>query len=73
MKSLSVTDRQRLKELTLERTATVPPGKVMWCRDRKVLSFSKVDDLANVVAVPRLANRLCVSPSDYLTIKEWIG
>lgn len=73
MKPLSVTDRQRLKELALERTATVPIGRVMFCGNRRILGFADIGELGNVFNIPKDTNTLCVSPPDYRTIKEWIN
>ena len=70
---ISVTDRYRLKELALQSTATVTPGRVMFCRDRKVLGYADVAELANVFKIPKGANTLCVSTADYPDIREWLG
>jgi hypothetical protein len=71
--TISVTDRYRLKELSLEKAGTVTPGRVMFCRDRKVLSYGDVADLGNVFKIPKGANMLCVSPADYADVREWLG
>lgn len=41
---LSVTDRCMLKALTLEQAQAVQPGRVMWCRGRKILGYGNVED-----------------------------
>lgn len=70
---ISVTDRYRIKELALQSAGAVTPGRVMWCRDRKVLGYGDVADLANVFKIPKGANTLCVSSADYPDIREWLG
>jgi hypothetical protein len=71
--ALSITDRYRLKELTLEQSGTVPAGRVMWCRDRKVLGFGNVSDLPRIFGIPKGANRICLSAADFADVKEWLG
>jgi hypothetical protein len=71
--TISVTDRYTLKELALQSAGAVTPGRVMWCRDRKVLGYGDVNDLANVFKIPKGANVLCVSMADYPDIREWLG
>jgi hypothetical protein len=70
---ISVTDRCRLKELELQQVSTVPAGRVMWCRDRKVMGFADIAGLANVFTIPKGANTICVSPADFADVKEWLG
>jgi hypothetical protein len=69
---LSVTDRQRWRELELQRTGTVTPGRVMFCRGRKVLGYADVATLGNVFFIPKSADTLCVSLEDADEIKEWL-
>jgi hypothetical protein len=71
--TLSVTDRYRLKELELQMTGTVPPGRVMWCRGRQVLGYNDVSQLGNVFAIPKGADTLCVSGADFDDVKAWLG
>lgn len=72
-RAISVTDRTRLKELILQPTGTVPAGRVMWCRGRKVLGYAGVDDLANVFAIPKGTDTICVSQADFADVREWLG
>jgi hypothetical protein len=71
--TLSITDRYRLKELELQQTGTVPPGRIMWCRDRQILGYGDVGELASVFNIRKGANTLCVSREDFSDIKEWLG
>jgi len=71
--TLSITDRQRWRELELQRTGTVTPGRVMFCRGRKVLGYADVATLGNVFAIPKGADILCVSLEDADDIKEWLN
>jgi hypothetical protein len=71
--SLSITDRYRLKELTLTKSMAVPAGRVMFSRGRKILNYADVAYLANIFKIPKGATEICVSAADYADIKEWIG
>ncbi len=71
--AISITGRYRLKELTLERSQAVTPGRVMWCQGRKVMGYGDVADLANVLKIPKGANTVCVSAADFEDIKGWLG
>ncbi len=71
--TLGVTDRYRLKELTLQQAGTVPAGRVMWCRGRKVLGYNDVSQLGNIFAIPKGADTICVSAADFADVKEWLG
>jgi hypothetical protein len=71
--ALSITDRYRLKELTLTLSMAVPAGRVMFCQGRKILTYADVIDLAQIFSIPRGATEICVSAADYADIKNWIG
>jgi hypothetical protein len=70
---ISVTDRYRLKELDLSLSATVPAGRVMFCRGRKVLGYGDVAEIANVLKIPRGADTICLAETDYHRVKAWLG
>lgn len=65
-------DRQRWRELELQRTGTVTPGRVMFCRGRKVLGYADVATLGNIFMIPKGADTLCVALEDADDIKEWL-
>ena len=71
--TLTVTDRYKLKEFALKQLMTVPAGRVMFCRGRKILNFADVAVLANIFQIPKGATEICVSAADHADIKEWIG
>ena len=71
--SLSITDRYRLKEITLTRSMAVPAGRVMFCKGRKIVSYADVPDLAQIFKIPKGTTEICVSAADHADIKEWIG
>jgi hypothetical protein len=71
--SLSITDRHRLKEITLTPSMAVPAGRVMFCKGRKIVSYADVPDLAQIFKIPKGTTEICVSTIDYADIKEWIG
>lgn len=65
-------DRLRFRELALLQVGTVPAGRVMWCHGRKVLGYADVAKLGNIFAIPKGADTLCVSASDFSDLKEWL-
>jgi hypothetical protein len=72
-RTLSVTDRCRLKELELQQAGTVPAGRVMWCRGRQVLGYADIGELVNVFAIPKGANTyqaIEAAPSPQLAFEE---
>jgi hypothetical protein len=71
--TLTVTDRYKLKEFALKQLMTVPAGRVMYCRGRKILGYADVADLAQIFGIPRGTTEICVSSADFADIKEWIG
>jgi hypothetical protein len=71
--TLTVTDRYKLKEFALRQLMTVPAGRVMFCRGRKILGYADVTDLAKIFGIPRGTTEICVSSADYADIREWIG
>lgn len=70
--TLSVTDRYKLKELQLERSGAVTPGRVMWCKGRKVLGYGDVTAI-NAMTIPKGATHLAVSAVDYDDVKGWLA
>jgi hypothetical protein len=71
--SLTLTDRYKLKEFTLRQLMTVPAGRVMFCRGRKILGYGDVADLAQIFIIPKGTTEICVSSADHADLKEWIG
>jgi hypothetical protein len=70
---LTITDRYKLKEFALKQLMTVPAGRVMFCRGRKILGYAYVADLAQIFSIPRTTTEICLSSADYDDVKEWIG
>jgi hypothetical protein len=66
-------DRTVFKELELQATGTVPAGRVMWCRGRKVLGYADVAGLGNIFEIPRGCNTMCVSPADHADLLAWLA
>jgi len=73
VKKLSVTDRYKLKELDWQQSQVVQPGRVMWCRGRKVLGYSDVKDLHRVMLIPSKADTACLSRADYADVMVWLA
>lgn len=69
---IGVTDRYRFRELALQPAGAVPPGRVMWCRGRKVLGYADIAELVNVFVIPRGADTMCVSAADHGDLREWL-
>ena len=71
---LSVTQRSALKDIAWQESQVVPPGRVMLCRGRKILGYGVIADLAHVKSLTlQGVNTICVSPSDFKDVKEWVG
>ena len=66
-------DRTVFQELTLQRLGTVPPGRVMFCRGRKVLGYADVASLGNIFAIPKGADTMCVLAEDLGDIEGWLA
>jgi hypothetical protein len=66
-------DRTVFKALELLQLGTVPAGRVMWCRGRKVLGYADVAGLGNIFEIPKGADTMCVSAADITEVKEWLG
>jgi hypothetical protein len=66
-------DQTRLRSLKLERSQVPAPGRVMFCRGRKVLGHGDVARLADFYHIPKNADTLCLSPADFDDVREWIG
>lgn len=70
--TLSVTARHRLKDLTIERSQAVPPGRVMLCKGRKVVGYCDVGELVHTTLIAAKANTICLSAADYDDVQEWL-
>jgi hypothetical protein len=66
-------DRTVFRALELQQTGTVPAGRVMFCRGRKVLGYADVARLGNIFEIPKGADTICVSAADLQDVKEWIA
>jgi hypothetical protein len=71
--TLGVTDRYTLKEFTLERSAGVIGGRLMWCRGRKIVGYGNVVDLPKIFAIPKGADTIVLSAADFDDVKAWLG
>ena len=71
--TLSVTNRYRLKDLDWQESEIVPPGKVMFCKGRKVMGYAKVQELGRFSAIPTGADVACVAAADFEDVKRWLG
>lgn len=71
--TLGSTDRYILKELILEKSFAVTPGRVMFCRNRRILGYGDVGQLHRVMLFPKGTNTICLSAEDFEDVKGWIG
>jgi hypothetical protein len=72
-RTLSITDRYRLKELEFEQSQVPTPGRVMFCRGRSILGYGDVVHLGEFLYVPKRTDTICLSAADYADVKVWIG
>jgi hypothetical protein len=70
---LTVTERERLKALTFEKSGAVPPGRVMLCKGRKVVGYCNVAELSRTFIIAAQANTVCLSAEDFADVQEWLG
>lgn len=70
---LNVTQRERLKMLTWEKSGAVPPGRVMLCKGRKISGYCNVADLADTKSIEAKATTVCLSSSDFDDVKRWLA
>jgi hypothetical protein len=70
---LTVTQRERLKMLTLEERQVVTPGRVMLCKGRRIVGYCNLDELANTKTIEAKANVICLSPADFADVKRWLA
>lgn len=66
-------DQLRLRQLKLEQSQVPGPGRVMFCRGRRVLGYGDVGKLGNARYIPDAADTVCVAMADFADVKEWIG
>lgn len=71
--TLTVTQRVSLKALKLEQSQVLPPGIIWLCRDRKIITHTKLENAGVFAATARNINIICVAASDFPAVKEWIG
>jgi hypothetical protein len=69
---LSITLRQKLLDLTWERSMAVTPGRVMLCKGRHIVGYCSVTDLANASSIAARCNTLCISNADFDDLKAWL-
>jgi hypothetical protein len=65
-------DQMRLRSLKLERSAVPAPGRVMFCRGRKVLGHGDVSKLGDFQYIPKNVDTLCLSATDFDDVHGWI-
>jgi hypothetical protein len=70
--AFSAVDQTRFRRLALEPSQVPAPGRVMFCRGRKVLGYGDVSKLADFFYVPKDADTLCLSAADFVDVKGWI-
>lgn len=70
---LTVTQRERLRALTWEKSQAVIPGRVMLCKGRAIVGYCNVDELAHTKSVEATrANTICLSAADYDDVQQWL-
>ena len=72
LRSISITDRERLRALAWEARQVVPAGRVMLCKGQRVVGYCDVGDLANAFTIANQASLVCLSPADFADVKRWL-
>jgi hypothetical protein len=66
-------DQTRMRSLSFEQSPVPTPGRVMFCRGRSILGYGDIDKLGDFLYIPKLADTVCVSATDYPDVREWLG
>lgn len=66
-------DQMRLRQLKLAQSEVPGPGRLMFCRGRKILGYGDVSKLGDYRYIPDRADAVCLSAADYSDVKEWLG
>lgn len=66
-------DQTLLRQLKFERSAVPEPGRVLFCRGRRILGYGDVSKLGDFLYIPKYADTVCVSAADYPDVREWLG
>ena len=66
-------DQARMRDLKFEQSQIPAPGRVMFCRGRRVLGHGDLGKLGDFLYVPKQADTVCVSAADFDDVKEWLG
>jgi len=69
---LTVTQRDRLRDLKWEKSQAVIAGRVMLCRGRHIVGYCNVDELANTKTIAAKADTVALSAADYDDVQEWL-
>lgn len=65
-------DQMRLRGLKLERSEFPGPGRVMFCRGRQIVGYGDVSKLGDFLYIPKQADTLCLSATDFEDVRGWI-
>ncbi len=66
-------DQTRLRTMSIESSQVPPAGRVMFWSGRKLLGYGDVSRLGDFMAIPKNADTICISASDYPDVREWLG
>jgi hypothetical protein len=70
--AFTAADQTRLRQLKLEHSQVPGPGRVMFCRGRKILGYGEVSKLGDFLYIPKNADALSLSPADFEDVRGWI-
>lgn len=68
-----VPDQFRLRSLKLEASMVPQPGRVMFCRGRKIIGYGDVGKLGDRGVIPDQADTVCISTADFDDVRSWRG
>lgn len=68
-----VPDQFRLRSLKLEQSMVPQPGRVMFCRGRKIIGYGDVGELGERGVIPDAADTICIAAADFEDVRSWRG
>lgn len=66
-------EQTRLRFMKLESSMVPQPGRVMFCRGRKIIGYGDVGKLGDRGTIPDQADTICISAADFEDVRSWRG
>ena len=70
---LTVTQRQRLRELKFVERQVVTPGRIMLEKRGRIVGYGNLDDLEKTKIIAGQADTVCLAPADFADVQAWLN